>query len=183
MSRPPERARANGVPSSESVLELEELENEAILAHETSAHLPQKRAQVTEEARSIVISEPNATAHRPFKADRGEPTMVVDRKELEAARRKILERRRRGSGRRRGLMWVALAAAAFVGGGLLVFLTTRAPGQPTLFAHAAPALGATHEQAPSTASSAGLAAQAEVERMPPKVSLEELPLERPGRRQ
>jgi hypothetical protein len=183
VSRPAERARANGVPSAESHLELEELENEAILAHETSAHLPQKRAQVTEEARSIVISEPHATGQRPFKPDRGEPTMVVDRKDLEAARTKILQRSRRGSSRRRGLMWAALAAAAFIGGGLLVFFTTRAPGQPTLFAGATPVLGVAREQAPSTASSAGLAAQAEVERLPPKVSLEELPLERPRRRQ
>jgi hypothetical protein len=190
VSTPAERARASGVPS-ESHHELEELEDEAILAHETSAHLPQKRARVTEEARSIVIAEqvppPSGAGQEPFKIDRGEPTVVIDRRDLEVARRKILERRRRGAkGSGRKVLWAVLAAAAFAVGGLAVFLTMRAPGQPRLlsFSQAMPAaLNAARETTPGTASSAGLSAQREVERVPRKVSLEELPLERPRRRQ
>jgi hypothetical protein len=185
VSTPAERARASGV-HSESHPELEELEDGAILAHETSAHLPQKRAQVTEEARSIVISEPVAPAQKPFRIDRGEPTLVVDRRELEAARKKILQSRRRsGKARGRVVLWAALAAAAFVGGGLVVFLSMRPSGQPRLFglSQAAPALNAMRDPSPGTAASAGLSAQTEAERAPRKVSLEELPLERPRRRQ
>lgn len=189
MSTPAERARASGV-SSESHHELEELEDEAILGHETSAHLPQKRAQVTEEARSIVIAEQAAPAsgpgQQPFRLDRGEPTVVIDRRELEATRKKILQRKRRGAkGRGRKVLWAALAAAAFVGGGLVVFLSMRAPGQPRLFglSQTEPALNAVREVAPGTASSSGLSAQVEAEHVPRKVSLEELPLERPRRRQ
>jgi hypothetical protein len=187
VSTPAERARASGV-LSESHHELEELEDEAILGHETSAHLPQKRARVTEEARSIVISEvlapPSGPGQQPFRMDRGEPTVVIDRRDLEAARKKILQRRpRRAKGRGSKVVWAALAALAFVGGGLVVFLSMRVPGQPRLFgfSQAVPAPNAVRETAPS--SSSGLSAQVEAERLPRKVSLEELPLERPRRRQ
>lgn len=186
VSTPAERVRSSAV-SPEIHPELEELEDGAILAHETSAHLPQKRAQVTEEARSIVIAEQPAPEQKPFRIDRGEPTVVIERRELEAARKKILERRRRsGKGRPRPVLWAALAAAAFVGGGLLMFLSMRgSAGQPQLLgvSQAAPALNAMPESSPGAATSAGLSAQAEAERVPRKVSLEELPLERPRRRQ
>lgn len=186
VSTPAERARSSAV-SPEIHPELEELEDGAILAHETSAHLPQKRAQVTEEARSIVIAEQPAPEQKPFRIDRGEPTVVIERRELEAARKKILERRRRsGKGRARAVLWAALAAAAFVGGGLLVFLSMRSSAdQPRLLgvSQAAPALDPMRESSPGAASSAGLSARAETERVPRKVSLEELPLERPRRRQ
>lgn len=182
MSRPVEPFRASSAPA-ESHHELEELGTEAIVAHETAAHLPQKRAQVTEEARSIVISEPSA-ARQPFKVERGEPTVVVERRELEAARKRILQRRKRSGGTRK-LLWVALAAAAFAGGALVVFLSTRSSGPTRLYglSQAMPALSPASEAAPVAAASAAVVEVREPERVPPKVSLEELPLERPRRRQ
>lgn len=182
MSRPVESVRASKVPA-ESHQELEELGVEAIVAHETSAHLPQKRAQVTEEARSIVISEPNA-ARQPFKVERGEPTVVVDRRDLEAARKRILQGRKR-VGKKRRVLWAVLAAAAFACGGLVVFLLMRSPGPSHLYSlsQAMPALNRARDTTPGAAPSAGRTGQQEAEREPPKVSLEELPLERPRRRQ
>ena len=180
VSRPVEPVRASSAPA-ESHHELEELGTEAIVAHETAAHLPQKRAQVTEEARSIVISEPSA-ARQPFKAERGEPTVVVERRDLEAARQRILQRRKRTRGTRKAL-WVALAAAAFAGGALVVFLSTRSSEPTSGLSQAMPALSPARETTPATATSAGVVEPREAERVPPKVSLEELPLERPRRRQ
>jgi hypothetical protein len=176
VSRPAERARA-GVPS-DSHHELEELEIDAILAHQSGAHLPQKRAQVTEEARSIVIAEPAAPGQRPFHVDRGEPTVVIDRRDLEVARKRILTRRRRGIKERR-VLWAGLAAIAFVTGGLVVFLWPRGDDAP--LAPITPALEAAPKLAPTPPAAAARERLREAERPPPKVSLEELPLERPRR--
>jgi hypothetical protein len=164
--------------------ELEELGHDAIVAHQTEAHLPQKRARVTEEAISVVISEPHASVE-PFTPPpeestltHGEATRVLgDRKDLAAARRRILARRQRGKGR--GMVWATLALAVVGGGALLVFLGLRMGlSERMVGAAAAPVANnarAVVRGAPSASPATG-------ERPPRKVSLEELPVESPSRR-
>src|SRR5436190_1184826 len=58
VSRVPPHASPGSDPPGEDELEqLEELGDDAIIAQQQGAHVPKPRAQVTEEARSIVISD------------------------------------------------------------------------------------------------------------------------------
>jgi len=125
VSSSPQRRR--GPEELASINDLEELDHEAILAHEQAPHAPQKRAQVQEEERSIVISEPRPRL-QSYGSGRGEATIVLtDRKDLEAARRRILsKRRRRGASRK--VIWLGFALGAFfVGGVIALSLRKSAP--------------------------------------------------------
>lgn len=162
--------------------ELEELGHDAIVAHQTEAHLPQKRAHVTEEAISVVISEPNASVEAftppPDESTltHGEATLVLgDRKDIEAARRRILARRRRGKGR--GMVWATLALAVVGGGALLIFLGLRMGlSERIVGAAAAPIANNARTVLPGAPS----ALPANGERPPRKVSLDDLPVESPS---
>jgi hypothetical protein len=162
--------------------ELEELGHDAIVAHQTEAHLPQKRAHVTEEAISVVISDPNAS-DGPFTPPpdestltHGEATLVLaDRKDIEAARRRILARRRGAKGSN-GMVWATLALAVLGGGALLVFFGTRMGLSDR--AAAAPIANNARTVLPGAPSASPVSG----ERPPRKVSLDELPVESPERR-
>lgn len=172
--------------SSSDLDGLEELGDDAIIAQQTEAHLPQKRAVVSDEARSVVISEALPPAHRALKRyrlDRGEPTLVIrDRSELEAFRRKVLEdRRHRGAQQRGPYLWAGLALVAFAMGGLLMLVLTR--GEHAGVDESTQPPAATHLRVDSVVSQhAKPAARTEREAAPPQVKLEELPVERPRRR-
>ncbi|HYO92932.1 MAG TPA: hypothetical protein VER33_00400 [Polyangiaceae bacterium] len=188
MARHPNNAEAARSDRPDPIHELEELGDEAIIAQEQLAHAPQKRAYVSEEARSVVISDPPPVSSRPlqrYRIDRGEPTMVLSgRPDLEEARRKILARK---SGQPRVKDWKpyvggALALLTLVVGGWLVFSLSRAPqsGEGTLVNRAASRalplskqVGAARLQAPREAAEEAPA---------PQVKLEELPIEKPRRR-
>ena len=79
---------------------LEELGDEVIIAQETGAHAPQRRAQVTTDHPTVVISEPPAQEERRMRAtvkisrrERSEKTVVIrDRKQVEQMRRAISDR-------------------------------------------------------------------------------------------
>jgi hypothetical protein len=165
--------------------ELEELDEGAIIAHQAAPHAPQRRAQVADESRSIVIAEEaSQPASRPYRADRGEPTVVIrDRRSLDAARRKILAELH---GRQGGLpraVWFGIAFAMFAIAGSLFIVWLRTPRNDELVKVVAPAQ-VVHEvkvsPAPVTTTSPSLSSELPT----PKISLEELPLERrPRRRQ
>ena len=120
-----------GASGPDDLEELEELGDDAIIAQQQGAHAPQPRTQVTEEARSVVISEPAPAlpASRPAPAvtrPRGEPTLIIrDRRALDEMRRQIADRqRRKKSGRRSLYLWGLVGIVAFVLGGVVAFLAT-----------------------------------------------------------
>jgi len=129
---------------SEDLDGLEELGDDAIIAQQTAAHAPQPRANVSEESRSVVISDvPRKRDTQPPRSGMpkttGEPTLIIrDRRALDEMRQQLMERQRRRKNRGRALyIWGALGVAAFVLGGLVAFLatdshptTSAAPAEP-----------------------------------------------------
>jgi hypothetical protein len=184
VSRVTPNAKASGSPSpAENDLEtLEELSDDAIVAHQQGAHMPQPRAQITEEARSVVISDhpkapPGAGSEPPRsqerrsvrRTERTEKTVVIrSRRQIEELRRAVAQYGRRATkGQNRGvLLWVVVGLAAFLGGGLVALFAT--PSKPPV----APAASAPlpSEAPPPSAAQADSAE-------PPSVSIDELPLE------
>ena len=118
---------------TESLDDLEELGDDAIIAQQTAAHAPQPRAIVSEESRSVVISEhPGARKTEPPRSalprSTAEPTLIIrDRRRLEEMRKQIVERQLKSNKSRRSrsiYLWSALGVAAFVLGGVVAFLAT-----------------------------------------------------------
>jgi len=162
--------------------QIEELGDEAIIAQQTEAHLPQKRAQVQDESRSVVISDAPVSSSRrppPYRAERAEATLVMrDRRDLDAMRRRLMERRNAG-----GIapyVWVGLAIAAFAAGGLVTLLLVRggAPSQLTQSAEASLPPVSEHQRSVANPT----VRKEPSEPVTPQVTLEELPLEKPKRR-
>lgn len=132
MSRPSERPDRPLEELDPEAFE-EELGDDAIIAQQSRAHLPQKRASVHEEARTIVIAEgassrpPRQLSNKERNALRANTVVVRDRREIEEMqqlRAKYHSQRARG----RVLMpfvWAGLALAAFAAGGLVTLLIAR----------------------------------------------------------
>lgn len=188
MSRvPPHASGGSGhqpAHAGEAELEhLEELGDDAIIAQQQAAHAPKPRAQVTEEARSVVISDhPTPGSHPPSapkiphgssgkkRSDRTEKTVVIrDRRQVEELRRQMAARKPRPKPAAPApgglLLWVIVGVAAFVTGGLVALFATRDDGasavaQPVVSSAPVPSV-------------APVVATAE----PPKVSIDELPIE------
>jgi hypothetical protein len=110
--------------------DLEELGDEVIISQETGAHAPQRRANVTTDHPTVVISEP-APPRRPestvpYRAvrDRGEKTVIIrDRKKLEKMRRDIARRKQKSRVSRSTVYLIGIAGlASLVAGTLLAAL-------------------------------------------------------------
>jgi hypothetical protein len=173
---------ANGVtPKAENELdELEELSDDAIVAHQQGAHVPKPRAQVTEESRSVVISDlavaPVAAngserLRSPERRSRGrtEKTVVIrSRRQIEDLRRAVAQYGNRATkGRNRGvLLWVVVGLAAFLAGGLAALFAT--PNKSTL---PPPAPAPVASESPPRIALPAESAE------PPSVSIDELPIE------
>ncbi len=180
MSRVPPHA-SGAPPGADDLEQLEELGDDAIIAQQQGAHAPKPRAQVTEDARSIVISDHPAPGSSPpadpriptnsgtrRRSERTEKTVVIrDRRQVEELRRQMAqhkERRPRAEPANKNLvLWVIVGVAAFLTGGLVAMFATReesaAPAAPIPSVLAAPTTPP--------------AATAE----PPSVSIDELPIE------
>jgi len=114
--------------------DLEELGDDAIIAQQTAAHVPRPRANVSEEARSVVITEhprhrdtqPPSGLPRMPAAPRGEATLIIrDRRALDELRKDILLRQlKKRKGNRALYLWGALGLVAFLLGGIVAFLAT-----------------------------------------------------------
>jgi len=122
-----------GDPDAESI---EELGDEVIIAQETGAHAPQRRANVTTDHPTVVISEhppakpAAAAAAYGAKRDRSEQTVVIrDRKRLEKMRREI-ERRRQPKTSRSTIYLVGIAALASLATGTLIAALVDASDAP-----------------------------------------------------
>lgn len=168
MSRvPPQPTGGKDLPRAEELEHLEELGDDAIIAQQRGAHSPQPRAQVTEEARSIVISDNPPRAEGPKRRERTEKTVVIrDRRQIDDLRREMAKRKPKPPPAMPGIwIWVVVGVAAFLSGGLVALLATR-------------------DEAPATAPIPSLAvpqpvppASSNIGSEPPSVSIDELPVE------
>ena len=131
MTRPPTPSPQASPP--DALDDLEELGDDAIIAQQTEAHAPRPRANVSEESRSVVITDhpqrrdtepPRGTGIPPRSS--AEATLVIrDRRALDELRRDIVQRQAKKRRGKRGLyMWGGLGLAAFVLGGIVAFLAT-----------------------------------------------------------
>jgi hypothetical protein len=177
---PPQPSGGKDQPATEELEQLEELGDDAIIAQQQGAHAPKPRAQVTEEARSIVISDHPAPGSSPPPApalpqdpgarrDRSEKTVVIrDRRQIDELRREIEKRRPKAPAATAmpGLwVWIVVGLAAFLTGGLVALFATRQDA-------------ATAAPVPSSALPApDLPAPAAPSSEPPSVSIDELPIE------
>ena len=175
------RPRA-GSPEHEQKLdelaELEELGDEAIISQQTAAHALQPRANVSEESRSVVITEHPARRDtdpppNPPPRSSAEATLVIrDRRALDEMRQKIVHRQQQKARQRRHALylWGALGLAAFVLGGIVALLATDMRSEPQAARDRAPAgRGEVQLAPPGTGSSKSA---------PHAVRLDELPVER-----
>jgi hypothetical protein len=131
VTRPPTPSPQASPP--DALDDLEELGDDAIIAQQTEAHAPRPRANVSEESRSVVITDhpqrrdtepPRGTGIPPRSS--AEATLVIrDRRALDELRRDIVQRQAKKRRGKRGLyMWGGLGLAAFVLGGIVAFLAT-----------------------------------------------------------
>jgi hypothetical protein len=123
----------------EELEQLEELGDDAIIAQQQGAHVPKPRAQVTEEARSVVISDhpPQGSSPPPVQApaeskrrERQEQTVVIrDRRKIDELRKEMeLRKQRMMAAQAAGpgvWIWVVVGLAAFLMGGLVALFATR----------------------------------------------------------
>jgi hypothetical protein len=193
VTRLPTRPQSELAEAGQSLDDLEELGDDAIIAQQTAAHAPQPRAIVSEESRSVVISDhPRARDTQPprsaFPKSTAEPTLIIrDRRRLDEMRQQIVERQARQSKSRRSrslYVWGGLGLAAFVLGGIVAFLATDSHADAPLSAAdgaGAPAPGRAEAQmAPPHAAAApttrALATSAPGQAAP-AVRLDDLPVE------
>ena len=185
MSRSPHASvsGSRGSPPGDELEQLEELGDDAIIAQQQGAHAPASRAQVTEEARSVVISDHPAPGSNPpsdpkipgesgtrRRSERTEKTVVIrDRRQIDELRRQMAQRKPKPAPEPTSngvVLWVIVGVAAFLTGGLVALFATRddagvtAPTAPTVSAEM---------PAPSVAPA--------VPNEPPSVSVDQLPIE------
>lgn len=182
MSRVPPQAPGGQSHPGDELEQLEELGDDAIIAQQQAAHAPAPRAQVTEEARSVVISDhPGAGSNPPSapkiptqssgkkRSDRTEKTVVIrDRRQVEELRRQMAARKPPPAPPAAGgvLLWVIVGVAAFLTGGLVALFATRTDASNAAAAKATPSSLPLPSAAPVVATAE-----------PPTVSIDELPTE------
>jgi len=178
---PPHASPGSDPPGANELEQLEELGDDAIIAQQQGAHAPKPRAQVTEDARSIVISDhppegsnspasPKIPADRAVKkrSERTEKTVVIrDRRQIDELRREMAKRKPKPAlASNQGLLlWAIVGVAAFLMGGLVALLATRSSGASDAAAKPAVSEVAVPSPAPVTTAE------------PPSVSIDELPIE------
>jgi len=183
VSRVPPHA-SGSPPGADELEQLEELGDDAIIAQQQAAHAPRPRAQVTEEARSIVISDHPAPGSSPpaepripgdpgkrRRSERTEKTVVIrDRRQLDELRRQMAQHKPPAPpepSNKGLLLWVIVGVAAFLTGGLVALYATRQQETAVPGATLPPASVLAVPSAAPTATSE-----------PPSVSIDELPIEK-----
>lgn len=182
MSRvPPHASGGSNPPGGEDIEQLEELGDDAIIAQQQGAHAPVPRAQVTEEARSIVISDhppqqggalaaaATAEAAPKRRSERTEKTVVIrDRRQIDELRREMAKRKAQMAVAPAGkglLLWVIVGVAAFLTGGLVALFATREDSSGVV-----PVVPVASQELPAPQAPPSAAE-------PPSVSIDELPIE------
>lgn len=144
------------LPSSDDGLE--ELGDEVIIAQETGAHAPQRRAQVTTDHPTVVISEPpvaqarkRAGTLKTARRERNEQTVVIrDRKKLDKMRREISDRYKKPRVEARTIYLLGAAALASLALGTLIAAIVDATAGASTPSPELPATGAIPVSAPAT---------------------------------
>jgi hypothetical protein len=189
-ARFPEHERQPGEPETldpeefDELDELEELGDEAIISQQTAAHALKPRANVSEESRSVVITEhPERREAEPPRnpppRSSAEATLVIrDRRALDEMRRKIVRRQQQKAAQgHHGLyLWGVLGVAAFVLGGIVAFLATEAGSESETADNHPPATRG--EAALSAPPLASPTVTGSVKTPPHAVRLDDLPVER-----
>jgi len=178
---PPEVQRL----AEQELEELEELGDEAIIAQQTAAHAPQPRANVSEESRSVVITEhPLRTdtepPRQPPPRSSAEATVVIrDRRALDEMRQKIVNRQKQLKARSRNALylWGALGLAAFVLGGVVAFLATDTVSESQTAQNQAPASRGEAQTAQPSPLSPKVPANRSASPPAPAVKIDDLPVE------
>ena len=191
MPRPPSRSP---VPEREAdgLEELEELGDDAIISQQTAAHAPQPRANVSEESRSVVITDhpmrrdtepPRNSARAIPPRSGGEQTLVIrDRRALDELRKNIELRKVKPTRDRRALyMWGALGLVAFVLGGVVAFLATDAHSDAPVVADKAGASDRVEAQISGPAAAKPKAPLSTATEPTHAVRLDDLPVETPSK--
>jgi hypothetical protein len=138
---------------------LEELESDAIVAQETSAHAPQRRANVQVDQPSVVIAEHAPDAPPRRRRGSNDKTLVIrDRRAVDEVRKKIAEdqaRRERARKRRVIAIWVLGAVTAFgLGSAFALYWgddSEETAASAAASVSAAPAVTPSSEEQPSSA--------------------------------
>lgn len=179
VTRPPQfPPRSDPGRESDGLEQLEELGDDAIISQQTAAHVPRPRAKISDEPRSVVISEHaqrrDTEPPKPAKS-RNEATVVIrDRRALDQLRAQYArEGQRRAKQRRAMYWWGALGLVAFLLGGAVAFVAT-APDEPSGSDAPAPA-----KVEPARAVPAPRKPEASATPAPRQVTLDQLPVERP----
>src|SRR6188768_2850179 len=124
---------------SEEALEELDLDDAALISHQSELHTPARRQVVrVDEPSVVVLDEPEPNIHesgpRQATTRRGnramEPTLMIRDRRAANEMRREMERRIKEMQQRRvrsTLMWVVAGLVAFGLGGLLAFLVARRP--------------------------------------------------------
>lgn len=166
---------------------LDELGDDAIVAQQTGAHVPQRRVKVQVESRSVVVSEATPAPDRELeKYDHrsNDPTVVVrDRRKRSQLLDDVdvpFKKKRANWGAR--VVWLLAAVAAFGVGGLISVIRGSVPAAAPSSAPAVPAPPATtpaaETAAPPSRDIPQEAASAKAQPAVPAVDLDQLPVER-----
>jgi hypothetical protein len=181
-TRPPARSPEHELQPSEfeELDELEELGDEAIIAQQTLAHALKPRANVSEESRSVVITEHPARRdteppRNPPPRSSAEATLVIrDRRALDEMRQKIVRRQQQkaAQGRNALYLWGALGVAAFLLGGIVAFLATDLDSEPETATNQPPGARGEAQSTPTPGASPP------AKKPTPAVRLDDRPVER-----
>ncbi len=169
--------------------ELDELDDEAIVAQQSMAHAPQRRAQIKVESRSVVVADEDAEATRQLQAyteGTSDPTLVVRGRQRRALSRAVAEMDSQETRKKSwtGLaIWGAAGLLAFGLGAILATLSGKS-SKPAVAASAAAAANPSPPVAPSSVPVATVEAAQEHDAAPPvasaepAVKLDQLPVEK-----
>jgi len=173
----------------EELDQLEELGDEAIISQQTAAHALKPRANVSEESRSVVITEhpgrrDTQPPRNPPPRSSAEATLVIrDRRALDEMRQKIVRQQRQKAARGRNALylWGALGLAAFLLGGIVAFLATDTHSEPQTANNHPPAVRGESQVALPPTPLSKPPANSSPQSPPQAVRLDDLPVERSKR--
>lgn len=160
--------------------ELDEIDDDAIVAQQSAAHEPQRRVRVQVESRSVVVAEPEPADRKldVYDAKSNDPTVVVrDRRR----RAELIDdlptefRKKRNWGAI--LVWLLAALTAFALGGLISIARSSSGATPSA-SSAGGTASAVPETPPAVATTAEAPPSASTpDQAVPAVDLDQLPVE------
>ena len=167
--------------------ELDELDDEAIVAQQSAAHAPQRRAQVKLESRSVVVADDDTEATRQLEVyteGSSDPTLVVRDRERHALAQAVRDLPSSQTGKKSRVALAIWGAAGLLAFGLgAVLATVRGGATPSVVKVSPAASPASHQPvavsppvaAQVTSRDAAVPSASAAE---PALDLDQLPVER-----